>query len=226
MGKEIWKSVVGFENRYEVSDLGRVRNIKTNYILKPKINKYRGCYQFYSLYGDDKKMHSYSTHKLVLNSFVGKRPDNMQCCHNDGNPLNNELSNLRWDTLRNNIQDRERHGTLKLSKENVLSIRSGLKNVKSYKDIAKKYNIHRTTVAAIAKGDLYSYLLNDNNDFRVGILKGENAPNAKLTNNEVAYIKKMIVKNKPYWIINEIIELSKYQYYGIKSGKTWKHIKI
>ena len=35
----------------------------------------------------------------------------MQACHNDGKPLNNFLSNLRWDSPQNNQRDRIKHGT-------------------------------------------------------------------------------------------------------------------
>lgn len=48
---------------------------------------------------------------LVLTAFVGPCPDGMECCHNDGNPDNNRLENLRWDTHLGNMADRERHGT-------------------------------------------------------------------------------------------------------------------
>jgi len=36
----------------------------------------------------------------------------MEACHNDGNNLNNELENLRWDTHKNNIGDSIIHGTM------------------------------------------------------------------------------------------------------------------
>lgn len=35
----------------------------------------------------------------------------MEGCHNDGNPKNNWLYNLRWDTHLNNEKDKELHGT-------------------------------------------------------------------------------------------------------------------
>ena len=47
---------------------------------------------------------------LVLELFVGPCPDGMECCHYDDNPLNNALSNLRWDTHKSNMQDRNRNG--------------------------------------------------------------------------------------------------------------------
>lgn len=49
-------------------------------------------------------------HKLVLEAFVGPCPTGLQCCHEDGNPANNALTNLRWDTPVSNQADRDRHG--------------------------------------------------------------------------------------------------------------------
>lgn len=53
----------------------------------------------------------YLIHRLVLSAFVGPCPDGMEGCHSDGNPKNNALENLRWDTPSANARDRVRHGT-------------------------------------------------------------------------------------------------------------------
>lgn len=50
-------------------------------------------------------------HTLVLESFVGPRPDGHVGCHNDGDIDNNAPSNLRWDTQANNLADMKAHGT-------------------------------------------------------------------------------------------------------------------
>lgn len=50
-------------------------------------------------------------HCLMLTTFVGPRPDGMVACHNDGDRLNNDLSNLRWDTVQSNVADLMSHGT-------------------------------------------------------------------------------------------------------------------
>lgn len=48
---------------------------------------------------------------LVLAAFRGSAPAGMECCHSDGDPINNRLSNLRWDTRSNNHRDAVCHGT-------------------------------------------------------------------------------------------------------------------
>jgi hypothetical protein len=50
-------------------------------------------------------------HQLVMEAFVGPRPEGMEVCHFDGDPANNHLANLRYDTRRANNLDRVRHGT-------------------------------------------------------------------------------------------------------------------
>ena len=47
---------------------------------------------------------------LVLEAFVGPRPDGHECCHYDDDPMNNHLSNLRWDTRSANSFDAIRNG--------------------------------------------------------------------------------------------------------------------
>lgn len=50
-------------------------------------------------------------HRLVLAAFVGAPPEGLIGCHNDGNKLNNHVSNLRWDTYSSNMLDAVKHGT-------------------------------------------------------------------------------------------------------------------
>lgn len=54
-------------------------------------------------------------HQLVLEAFIGPRPAGMMACHNDGNPANNRVENLRWDTQSSNIFDAIGQGTHTMS---------------------------------------------------------------------------------------------------------------
>jgi hypothetical protein len=72
-------------------------------------------------------------HNLILAAFVGPRPKGMQACHNDGDTTNNRLGNLRWDTPKANMRDRDDHGRTargerahraKLNPEKVRTIRA------------------------------------------------------------------------------------------------------
>ena len=54
--------------------------------------------------------HLMFAHRLVLLAFVGECPSGMEACHNDGDPSNNNIDNLRWDTRSSNIKDQVKHG--------------------------------------------------------------------------------------------------------------------
>ena len=54
---------------------------------------------------------NYLIHQLVLDAFVGPRPDGMECRHLNGVRTDNRLSNLRWGTRSENQQDSLQHGT-------------------------------------------------------------------------------------------------------------------
>lgn len=118
---ETWRPVVGYENRYEVSDQGRVAaksyQARTRYgdlcwrparILAGRRNK-KG-YIIVALTGDDGKCIQKRVHRLVLEAFVGPCPEGMEGCHGPGGPGDNRLENIRWDTRQENARDIVRHG--------------------------------------------------------------------------------------------------------------------
>ena len=175
--KEEWKPVVGFEGFYEVSNHGRVKSIvrmsRTNSIhsglrrmggIIRKLLKDTNGYQHVAITALGVRRLA-MVHHLVLDAFVGTRPEGMECCHNNSNPSDNHLSNLRWDTHYNNNQDRKnrgmylvgsKHHQAKLTKQDVLFIRnSDMTGVV----LAKMHNIGRTQVSRIKRGESWKHLL-------------------------------------------------------------------
>ena len=100
---ETFVKIDGFEN-YEVSNLGKVRNMKSGKVLKPQLN--RNGYLMHLLYENNKQKHLY-LHRIIAIAFIDN-PEEKPCVnHIDENKLNNDLSNLEWCTVKeNNI-----HGT-------------------------------------------------------------------------------------------------------------------
>lgn len=93
--QEIWKSCVGFEGRYEVSDLGRVRSLISSKILKPRIHK-QG-YVSAMLYDATSKPANHFVHRLVSFAFIGNQPkDRKDVNHINGIKSDNRVSNLEW----------------------------------------------------------------------------------------------------------------------------------
>lgn len=98
--KEQWLPIIGY-NKYEVSNKGQVRNIKTKRILKQAHGN--TGYSFVSLRRDGTTK-TYSIHRLVMEAF-DPRPDadRMDVNHKDWNKLNNNLENLEWTTRKENL---------------------------------------------------------------------------------------------------------------------------
>lgn len=101
---EQWRSVVGYEGLYSVSDQGRVRSEKGGVILRPQPNS-RGYQRVWLGRGNVRFIH-----QLVLETFVGDRPEGMWALHGDDDHANNQLSNLRWGTRTENAHDQVMNG--------------------------------------------------------------------------------------------------------------------
>lgn len=82
--------------RYDVSDTGRVRNIKTGRFLKTSLAT--GGYPKLNLRNDDGQSATVFVNAAVLTAFVGKIPDNATVLYRDGSRLNVNLYNLGWET--------------------------------------------------------------------------------------------------------------------------------
>lgn len=97
---EIFKDIVRFENKYQISNTGKVRNKKTGLILKPKYNQ-KG-YQYVNLSVGRTKSIKWYIHRLVGFHFIPNPENKPQINHIDGNPSNNVVENLEWVTNEEN----------------------------------------------------------------------------------------------------------------------------
>lgn len=104
----VWMPVLGFEELYEVSNLGRVRN-KKGEILKQRIKRTSGtCYKSVDLWKDG-KYHKKYIHRLVAEAFI-PNPDELPFVnHKDEDGTNNFIDNLEWCTREYNVN----YGTAK-----------------------------------------------------------------------------------------------------------------
>lgn len=106
-------------------------------------------------------------HRLVLESFVGPCPPGMEACHWDGDPGNNKLTNLRWDTRKANAADMVRHGTVLagekanaavLTEAAVLEVVAMGRAGKSQRSIARFFGVGQSTIRRILRGQTWSHL--------------------------------------------------------------------
>lgn len=107
---ESWLPVVGYEGRYEISDHGRVRSLHGQGRLMTLQVRKHGGHLSVLLKAKDKKPKNITVHTLVMSAFSGPRPEGMEVCHNNGDPTDNRLENLRYGTASENHLDRVRHG--------------------------------------------------------------------------------------------------------------------
>ena len=159
---EQWKNVVGWEGVYEVSNAGRVRTTRTGHIKKLTIDKKSG--RPFLLLWKDNIYKVARVGRLVLFAFRGAPPSGYECCHNDGDPTNNRLGNLRWGTPASNQRDRVKHGTsnrgeqcgtAKLTEAQVLAIRS---DPRRHVEIAAEYHIQQSQISRIKNGQRWGHI--------------------------------------------------------------------
>ena len=97
--QEEYRPVVGFENLYEVSNLGNVRSYR-RLMTQSKINsgyiRVRFCLNGHKT--------SELVHRAVAKAFLPNPENKREVNHKDGDRTNNVLSNLEWATSSENKQ--------------------------------------------------------------------------------------------------------------------------
>lgn len=109
---EIWKPIVGYEGRYEISNLGRVKSVprfvtyaagyvrkNAGRILTPvKASRNKSCDYYRVSLSKNNHIKRFSVHRLVAEHFVEPKSGRDFVNHIDGNKHNNCASNLEWVT--------------------------------------------------------------------------------------------------------------------------------
>lgn len=101
--EEIWKDIIDFEGRYQVSDHGRIRSVLSNHGKRQeKIKSVRlrsaTCAYLYVRLSILDKPHHEAVHRAVAKAFVPNPENKPMVNHKDGVKLNNNASNLEWVT--------------------------------------------------------------------------------------------------------------------------------
>ena len=135
---EEWREIKGYEGIYEVSNMGRVKRVKTQYILKPIKNRLGYCGVMLSKKG---KPIRFLIHRLVASAFLMKKRKKYNVInHKDGNPQNNHVENLEWCTQAHNLKYSHVHKRCHLKNEKPVLMYKDGKFIKEFRSITKAAN--------------------------------------------------------------------------------------
>ena len=174
---EKWKDVVGFENEYQVSSLGRVR-AKERYVInnggkqhrKAQLLKLRHNSTGYVIVGLRKNGlpgKIKKVHRLVATAFLNCPDLSLDVDHLDGNKDNNAVNNLQWvdrsENLRRAYKNNLRVSTFKdkpsrhrkLSEQQVKEARLKYAKGKSTTSIADELSLSQSATYDMLTGKTY-----------------------------------------------------------------------
>lgn len=147
---EVWRDIPNFEGLYQVSNIGRVkslgnkRNHKEEMILKPSIN----IYGYYHISLNKKnKRYSYCVHRLVALAFL-ENPYNLKTVnHIDKNKLNNNVENLEYMSIGDNVRYSLNKPVLKMDLQGNL-----IEEYPSINEAGRRCNVFYQNIYKCCKG--------------------------------------------------------------------------
>lgn len=170
MDKEIWKDIEGYEGKYQVSNLGRVRSlVDSNGNKRIKIlsyNKHPQGYLKVNLWRDNKVRYKY-VHRLVARAFIPNPNSLPQVNHISGVKTENNVQNLEWVSRIENMKHSfsiglhprgEKRSYAKFTNEQVKQIRKEyIPHDKNFGlcALARKYGINHSSMKDIIDKKTY-----------------------------------------------------------------------
>lgn len=104
---EVWRDMVGHEGQYQVSNLGRIRSIKTNHgrpttLIKATYIRSESCQYLYTSLSVRGKTTPMAVHRAVAMAFIDNPESKPMVNHLNGDKRDNRACNLEWVTCREN----------------------------------------------------------------------------------------------------------------------------
>lgn len=172
---EIWKDVQGYENRYQISNIGRVKSLERmvgHYtgglmFLRSRILKHgKGRYPYIILINDGKR-NTLKIHRMVAIAFIPNPNNKPSVNHINGLRDDNRVENLEWCTHKENMKHAadtglkylgENHPNSKLTKEDVIKIKKRISSGEPLRSIANNYSVNRANISAIKFGKSWKFV--------------------------------------------------------------------
>ena len=144
---EIWKDIVGYEGKYQVSNTGKVRSLNYNNThtireLKPKVNRYG--YLEVKL-SKNNKTRDYMVGRLVAIHFIPNPLYNEEVIHISNDSKDNRVENLKWAYHSESKHHMYNKGCRKKGKPTHTKITYNDKNYTNYTAIAKDLGMNKKT---------------------------------------------------------------------------------
>lgn len=168
--EEIFKTLMFQEmvyDNFEISNLGKLKNIKTNKILK--VNLVNGYWGVCISLGSRIHKKTIIIHKAVAETFIPNPDNKPQVNHKDGNKQNNYVDNLEWVTASENLQHAydtklrishkgEARPTSKLKWKDVIYIRKNyIPRDKKYgtRALGRQFNVDHSIISEVVNNIIW-----------------------------------------------------------------------
>lgn len=224
----MWKQHPNF-TMIEISNSGQVRDSQTKALKKG--GRHAFGYRTVGLKMDG-RWKNYTVHRLVLETFVGRCPDGMECRHLNGVPDDNRVENLAWGTHHKNMLDRHDHGTQTythgtqhgMSVLNTGQVRAIYLDSRLRCDIAAEYGVTPQNVSDIKNRRTWVRATKDlgKPPSKHQSMGQRKTTRAKLTVDQVREIRKDARTNNS--AIARDYGVSSTNIRAIRLGQTWKDI--
>lgn len=230
---EKWRQIPGWEDRYEVSNLGNIKSLKRatksgvrgGGMMRPTKNNKGYFMACLCRYPTVKLM---SVARLVATMFIPNPNNYPQVNHISGIKTDNSKKNLEWCTSRHNLQHARRMGLLvnpsgeacsssKLSQVQVNKLREDFGNGESQASLAKRYKLLPSTVSSVVTGKSWKL------SFR-GFTGREKSGRCKINPEIVFESKKLRELGFSFAEIGRKFSASRATITNAVNGTSWKHL--
>lgn len=168
---EVWKPMKNCDRKYLISSMGRIKSFYFDSVngTIAKGKNVNGYLALDIVFNGERKM--CYIHNLVAKHFINKPSyKNAVVIHLNWKKEDNKVSNLQWSKQNDAAARTAQHNkklalkggrynqTSKLTKDEVIKIKEGLKKGTLQSQLATKFNMSEMQISRIARGQSWSYI--------------------------------------------------------------------